>query len=156
MQSLILVLPSVDSLVVTLLDHYDAHDIVDEPILQQNKVQCLAKEFGVSPPEASKQLDDLEKDLLDNGHVDLGVNSYDVDCTIWLTEHKTLLVVTSTAHVRDRARAVLAGQLREVSQLKSFSNHYSHFRYRPPGSLAADELTTNLQRKGWTIEAPIG
>ncbi len=156
LESLIQLVPTVDTLVVTLIDHYDNIERVDGPVLIENAGRSLVKEVDLPPLKAVEQLSYLEQNVLDNGHVDFGVHSERADSTLWMTEHKTIHAVTSNPEMRERMAGSLAKELKQHEQLQMFSNWYSHVHYRRSESLDADRLTEWLLSDGWCINEPEG
>jgi len=139
-----------------LLNHYDTGEAVDEGVLQENRDRCLVLDFAQeSRVAAASVLQTLELNLLQNGHVDFGVNSYDCDCTIWLTEHKTFNIVTQDQALHRKLRRLLATETNQVDELESFANVYGHYHYRPPGSLSEEMLVAWLESAGWQLQQTI-
>ncbi|MEL6178551.1 MAG: hypothetical protein AAFS10_06340 [Myxococcota bacterium] len=142
-------LPSVDYIVAALLSHYDDHTMMDEEALSENTDKELMIELPGSPRAAVELLSQTRTILLENGHVDIAVNSSDADCSIWVTEHKTLLITTIQKQIHQKMKRLLDQHLEQFEYLKTPANHLSHFHYRPSKSLTYHELVDTLLASGW-------
>jgi hypothetical protein len=152
LERLLETVPVIDSIVVVLLDHYDSLEAINGESREENAASCLVKELA-QPTQIALEIDSIAKELFGNGHVDIGFSAQATPCTIWLTEHKTLHVVTTEQALRERMKQVLRDEgLEELAELPSFAQTFSHFHYRTADSLAAEQLTSWLQSRGWQLE----
>lgn len=131
-------LPAVDNVEVVIAPHDDA---------------ATSAEVWLTPRlrdvrRAIELLDRFDHELLANGHVDVAVYLREPRSTWRLTQHKTLLLLTEDAAVRDRVRAQLAASgLGERDPLVSVAER-GHLHYRPAGSSPRGKLLARLRKAG--------
>ncbi len=131
-------LPVVDNVEVQIAPHHDGGTTTEVWLTPRlNDVR-----------RAIRFLDDFEDELLANGHVDLAVYVRTPRSTWRLTQHKTLMLLTDDAAMRDRVRARLeAAGLGERSPLVTVADG-AHLHYRPVGSSPRVKLATRLHKAG--------
>jgi hypothetical protein len=143
----------VDAFIIQILDHFDNHLALREPGLGDNIAEVWVKDVDFNVAELSPFLNGLEVDLLQNGHVDFGVHSTTSEATLWLTEHKTLRLVTESEKFREQVVKCVSGDFSREELLSSFEdNGCSHYHYRPHGSRDRKSLTRWLRSTGWDAQ----
>jgi hypothetical protein len=117
-------LPSADNLEVKVLDHFPAAN-PDAP--KKTDVWLTAR---ANAKKILAFLDDYDRDLIDNGHVELGVYVRAQNATLRLTEHKTVVWVAETdALANDLAEWLRALDVPQVTQMTRLAS-VPHFHYR--------------------------
>ena len=140
----------VDALIVQVLDHFDNHLEIADGALSANVREVWTKDVDLAPADFAPLFDSIETDILHNGHLDFAIHSTPTETTLWLTEHKTIRLVTANATVRDRVAECLAEDVPEFEHVLSFEdNGCSHYHYRPHGSRDRKQLAKWMRSTGW-------
>lgn len=126
-------LPSADNLEVRVLDHFEKVGRTDVWLTSRvNGKKILAF------------LDDYDTELIDNGHVELGVYVRDKRATLRLTEHKTVVWIADDGEMESE----IAGWLRalDVPRLDTLVRVSSvpHFHWRGAKTRARKKLGDEL------------
>ncbi len=138
-------LPTVDNVEVRLADHFDDGD--HDEIWLTPRLR--------DPRKALRFLDDLDVELLDNGHVDVAVYVREPRSTWRLTQHKTLMLLTDDPTLRPRVLGWLAAAgLPQVDPLTTVSA-VAHLHYRPPGGSDRARLRGRLKKSGLQAVATV-
>lgn len=138
-------LPAVDNVEVRLADHDDGGD--HDEIWLTPRLR--------DPRKALRFLDDLDVELLDNGHVDVAIYVREPRSTWRLTEHKTLVLLTDDPTLRPRILGWLgAAGLPLVEQLTAVSG-VPHLHYRPPAASDRQRLRAQLKKSGLRAVATV-
>jgi hypothetical protein len=135
--SLIERLPSGDNIEVRLLGHYEDFGRTDVWLSPRFPRQDRLTAF----------LDDLDVDLLHNGHVELNVYMRAEHSTLRLTDHKTIILLTESEELRDQFTAWLVEE--EVPPVQALGNidaGHPHYHWRPAASHDRDKLAKRLER----------
>ena len=131
-------LPVVDNVEVQIAPHHDAGTATDVWLTPRLKDVRRALRF----------LDDFDDELLASGHVDVSVYVRAPRSTWRLTQHKTLVLLTDDAAVRDQVRGwLVAGGLEERSPLVTVADG-PHLHYRPAKSSPRAKLGARLTKAG--------
>ncbi|HEY4055174.1 MAG TPA: hypothetical protein VGM39_01155 [Kofleriaceae bacterium] len=116
--------PTADNLEVKVLDHFPAAN-PDAP--KKTDVWLTAR---VNAKKILAFLDDYDRELIENGHVELGVYVREHKATLRLTEHKTVVWVSETdALASDLGEWLRALDVPQVTQLIRVAS-VPHFHYR--------------------------
>ena len=141
-------LPVVDNVEVQIAPHHDAGTTTDVWLTPRLRDVRRAMRF----------LDDFDDELLASGHVDVSVYVRSPRSTWRFTQHKTLLLLTDDAAVREQVRARLTAEgLEERAPLSTVAGG-PHLHYRPARSSPRMKLLGRLTRAGLrqvaTLKAP--
>jgi hypothetical protein len=129
-------LPSADNLEVRVLDHFETGHATE--------VWLTSRLDGRKIIEL---IDDLDVELIDNGHVEVSVYIRKHKATLRLTEHKTVVWLSEG----EALRADVLGWFRDlgVAQIDPFGTITSvpHIHYRPAKSRERKKLLEHLYRQ---------
>ncbi|HVJ20069.1 MAG TPA: hypothetical protein VM686_31865, partial [Polyangiaceae bacterium] len=129
-------LPSRDGLEVRLMHHWE----------DQENTQVFLAHPSLTSTQMLAFLDTNAVDLIDNGGVELGIYCRREQCTLRLTEHKTIAFYAKPqAYVADLARVVGALSLIEREPLLSIAHRCAHFHYAPKSCTGRAQLVRRLE-----------
>lgn len=129
-------LPAADNLEVRLLPHFEHGETTDVWLTSR-----------VDAKRILRLLDDLDCDLLYNGHVALSVYLRAQKATLRLTEHKTVVwMAENRAAAADVARWFSHLKLPRVGRLMTVDD-IAHFHYRPARTRNRKQLGEELYRQ---------
>ncbi len=125
--------PSADNLEIRVLDHFEDAGRTDVWLTSR-----------VNGKKVLAFLDDFDTELIDNGHIELGVYVREKRATLRLTEHKTVVWIADD----DAMATEVAGWLRalEVPEVDSLVRVASvpHFHWRGPKTRGRKKLGDEL------------
>jgi hypothetical protein len=132
-------LPVVDNVEVQIADHFDggadATDVWLTPRLRDTR-------------RAVRFLDDVDVELLRNGHVDVAVYVREPRSTWRLTQHKSLVWRTVDEELHGKVRGWLeASGLERRDALETIAD-WPHHHYRPATSSPRNKLAVRLGKSG--------
>ncbi|MEZ4368259.1 MAG: hypothetical protein R2939_18570 [Kofleriaceae bacterium] len=127
-------LPAIDNIELTVRGHYDGAGGADEVWLTPR----------LDARKAMRFLDDHDRELLGNGHVDVALYVRAERSTLRLTEHKTLVWTSDEPATEARLVTALAGAgLEPLPALPTVAAR-AHVHYREPRSSERARLLTRL------------
>jgi hypothetical protein len=128
--------PTADNLEIRVLDHFDAAGTTDVWLTSR-----------IDAKKIIRFLDEHDRDLIENGHVEINVYVRGHKATLRLTEHKTVVWLAEThALAADVARWLAELGVPHVDELVTVASA-PHFHLRPAHSKARKQLADELFRQ---------